>query len=245
MTTENINPQFIDSLSQKHDPKSGLELFAQLVSELSSSTKTNDKLQSLVDYFAIAPDSDKVWVIAIFSGRRPRRAVNSRLMRDWCAEISGYPSWLFDECYHTVGDLAETLALLLPETKRKDHVNDSLSFYLEKFISVEKQDEVIRKKFILDSWHQMNRDERFVFNKLITGSFRIGVSQKTIVNALAKIVELPASVIAHRISGNWDPSTTLFNDLLSESASLTDFSKPYPFYLAYALEEEVETLGRP
>ncbi len=224
---------------------SGLELFAQLVSELSTSTKTNDKIQSLVDYFATAPDDDKVWVIAIFSGRRPRRAVNSRLMREWCAEITNYPSWLFDECYHTVGDLAETLALLLPDTKQDDQINKSLSHYLETFISIEKQDESIRKKFILDSWDQMNRDERFVFNKLITGSFRIGVSQKTIVNALAKTVDLSASVIAHRISGNWDPVTTSFNDLLSESASISDFSKPYPFYLAYALEEEPETLGNP
>ncbi len=222
---------------------SGLELFAQLVTELGSSTKTNDKLQSLVDYFASAQDDDKVWVIAIFSGRRPRRAVNSRLMREWCSEITNYPSWLFDECYHTVGDLAETLALLLPETKERDQVNKSLSHYLETFISIEKQDEAVRKKFIVDSWNQMNRDERFVFNKLITGSFRIGVSQKTIVNALGKVVELAPSVIAHRISGNWDPVTTSFNELLSESASVSDFSKPYPFYLAYALEEEPETLG--
>ncbi|MEO6187839.1 MAG: ATP-dependent DNA ligase [Ginsengibacter sp.] len=224
---------------------SGLELFAQLVRELSASTKTNEKLQSLVDYFAIAPDSDKVWVIAIFSGRRPRRAVNSRLMRDWCAEITNYPAWLFDECYHTVGDLAETLALLLPETKEQIQVNESLSHYLEKFISIEKQDESIRKRFIVDSWSQMNRDERFVFNKLITGSFRIGVSQKTIVNALAKTVHLSASEIAHRISGNWDPVITGFNELLSESTSITDFSKPYPFYLAYALESEPGELGVP
>jgi len=224
---------------------SGLELFAKLVSELSASTKTNDKLQSLVDYFAIAPDSDKVWVIAIFSGRRPRRAVNSRLMRDWCTEITNYPSWLFDECYHTVGDLSETLALLLPETKNENQINKNLSHYLETFISIEKQDESIRKKFIIDSWNQMSRDERFVFNKLITGSFRIGVSQKTIVNALAKTVDLSASVIAHRISGNWDPVTTTFDDLLTESASVSDFSKPYPFYLAYALEETPETLGDP
>ncbi|MEP7229102.1 MAG: ATP-dependent DNA ligase [Ginsengibacter sp.] len=224
---------------------SGLELFAQLVTELSTSTKTNDKLQSLVDYFATAPDYDKVWVIAIFSGRRPRRAVNSRLMREWCSEITSYPSWLFDECYHTVGDLAETLALLLPETKKDDQVNKSLSYYLETFISIEKQDEAIRKEFILNSWDQMNRDERFVFNKLITGSFRIGVSQKTIVNALAKTVDLSPSVIAHCISGNWDPVTTTFSELLSESASVSDFSKPYPFYLAYALEEEAESLGNP
>ncbi len=244
MKEETIEMNSIDP-NPKENIISGLELFAQLVTELSSSTKTNDKLQSLVSYFAMAPDVDKVWVIAIFSGRRPRRAVNSRLMRDWCAEITHYRAWLFDECYHTVGDLAETLALLLPETKEASQVNESLSHYLEKFISIEKQDESVRKKFILDSWNQMNRDERFVFNKLITGSFRIGVSQKTIVNALAKIVHLSASEIAHRISGNWDPVTTSFNDLLSESASITDFSKPYPFYLAYALESEPGELGLP
>ncbi|MEP7250801.1 MAG: ATP-dependent DNA ligase [Ginsengibacter sp.] len=242
---ENSMAPAVSAESKEEDELSGLEIFARLVAELSSSTKTNDKLQSLVDYFATAPDADKVWVIAIFSGRRPRRVVNSRLMRDWCAEITNYPSWLFDECYHTVGDLAETLALLLPETKKNDQVNDSLSHYLETFIFIEKQDEAIRKKFILDSWDKMNRDERFVFNKLITGSFRIGVSQKTIVNALAKTVDLSASVIAHRISGNWDPVTTTFGELLSENASITDFSKPYPFYLAYALEEEPDTLGDP
>ena len=230
---------------KEYEEASGLEMFAQLVTELSSSTKTNDKIQSLVDYFATAPDADKVWVIAIFSGRRPRRVVNSKLMREWCSEITSYPSWLFDECYHTVGDLAETLALLLPETKKPDQVNGSLSYYLETFIFLEKQDESIRKQFILDSWDKMNRDERFVFNKLITGSFRIGVSQKTIVNALAKTVDLSSSVIAHRISGNWDPVTTTFGELLSENASITDFSKPYPFYLAYALEDEAETLGEP
>ena len=243
MTIGNLNIITTDDNAGNEEDIPGLELFAQLVSELSSSTKTNDKLQSLTDYFAIAPDNDKVWVIAIFSGRRPRRTVSSRLMREWCAEITNYPSWLFDECYSTVGDLAETLALLLPETKKEGQVNKSLSHYLEIFISIEKQDESIRKIFIIESWNEMNRDERFVFNKLITGSFRIGVSQKTIVNALAKTIELSPSVIAHRISGNWDPSTTSFNGLLSEAASLTDFSKPYPFYLAYALEEEPENLG--
>jgi DNA ligase-1 len=222
---------------------SGLQLFAELVTELGASTKTNDKLQSLVDYFATAPDADKVWVIAIFSGRRPRRAVNSRLMREWCTEMIHIPDWLFDESYHTVGDLSETLALLLPETKNERQINENLSHYLEKFIALEKEDENIKKEFIVDSWKQMNSNERFVFNKLITGSFRIGVSQKMIVNALAKIVDLSSSVIAHRISGNWDPVSTSFNELLSETSSTSDFSKPYPFYLAYAIDQNVETLG--
>jgi DNA ligase 1 len=222
---------------------SGLVLFARLITELNSSTKTNDKLQSLVDYFATAPDPDKVWVIAIFSGRKPRRIVSSGLLREWCSDVTGEPGWLLDECYLTVGDLAETIALLLPETKSAENLIHDLSYYLETFIKIEKEDESVRKKFILDSWKQMNPEERFVFNKLITGSFRIGVSQKMIVNALVKITELPASVIAHRISGNWDPVTTSFSELLSESSSLSDFSKPYPFYLAYALEEDPDTLG--
>src|SRR6185369_5608527 len=91
----------------------------------------------------------------------------------------------------------------------------------------------------------MNREERFVFNKLLTGNFRIGVSQKLMVNALAKTVSLEPSVIAHRISGNWDPSTIGFEELLSSDSITTDFSKPYPFYLAYALEEEPGALGMP
>jgi DNA ligase-1 len=234
-----------NSVNPSSSQKGGLELFAKLITELNSSTKTNDKLDALSDYFVTADDKDKVWVIAIFSGRRPRRAVNSTLLRTWCAEIINIQQWLFEESYHTVGDLAETIALLLPETKHESEQGRSLSHYLEKFIVLEKQDEKIRKQFILDSWQQMNRNERFVFNKLITGNFRIGVSQKMMVNALAKIVKLSSSEIAHRISGNWDPVTTAFSELLSKEGIAADDSKPYPFYLSYALEEAPATLGRP
>ncbi|MGN6542613.1 MAG: ATP-dependent DNA ligase, partial [Ginsengibacter sp.] len=223
----------------------GLQLFAELVTELSSSTKTNDKLQSLVDYFATGPDGDKVWVIALFSGRRPRRAVNLKLMRGWCIELAQIPDWLFTECHHTVGDFSETLALLLSKTETLQRENQNLSYYLQKLISIEKEDETVKKNFIVESWQQMNAEEKFVFNKLITGAFRVGVSQKTIVNALAKVVAVSPSIIAHRISGNWDPLTTSFNDLLSETVAVTDFSKPYPFYLAYAIDDSVENLGEP
>ncbi|MGN6193919.1 MAG: ATP-dependent DNA ligase [Ginsengibacter sp.] len=227
------------------EKNNGLQLFAELVTEVSSSTKTNDKLQSLVDYFATGPDEDKVWVIALFSGRRPRRSVNLKLMRQWCIELAQIPDWLFTECHHTVGDFSETLALLLAKTETLEHENQNLSYYLQKLISIEKEDEAVKKNFIVESWHQMNAEEKFVFNKLITGAFRIGVSQKTIVNALAKVVDVSPSVIAHRISGNWDPLTTSFNELLCEAVAVTDFSKPYPFYLAYAIDDSVENLGEP
>jgi DNA ligase-1 len=223
----------------------GLQLFAQLITELNSSTKTNDKLEALSSYFFTAPGKDKVWVIALFSGRKPRRIVNSTLLQMWCCELAAIPYWLFAESYHTVGDLAETISLLLPEENPAGAEHKSLSYYLERFIEIEKQDESIRKQFILDCWQQINRNEKFVFNKLITGNFRIGVSQKMIVNALSKTISLSPSVIAHRISGNWDPVTTSFEQLLNVDPMTTDHSKPYPFYLAYALEAEPSTLGDP
>ena len=221
----------------------GLSHFASLVQVIGTSTKTLDKLSALQNYFAVADDKDKVWVIAIFSGRRPRRAVSGSLLQSWCVELANLPDWLFAECYHTVGDLAETISLLLPEIKNETQQQQSLSFYIEELARLEKQDEQIKKAFVIAAWQSMNRSERFVFNKLITGGFRIGVSQKVMVNALAKSVELEASIIAHRISGNWDPSTTSFTNLLSEHTVSIDHSKPYPFYLAYALEDAPKTLG--
>jgi DNA ligase 1 len=221
-----------------------LKQFAALVSVLGTSTKTNDKLDALSDYFATANDKDKVWVIAIFSGRRPKRAVNSTQLATWCTELTPLPAWLFEESYHTVGDLAETIALLLPEATAAQ-ASHPLHHYLETLISIEKEPEAVRKQFIVASWEAMDYGERFVFNKLITGGFRIGVSQKTMVNALAKTIKLDPSIIAHRISGNWDPVTTTFEELLSEQASSSDHSKPYPFYLAYALEEDPSSLGEP
>jgi DNA ligase-1 len=221
-----------------------MKQFAELVTTLGASTKTNEKLDALSNYFSTANDKDKVWVIAIFSGRRPRRAVNSTQLWTWCNELAGLPFWLFEECYHAVGDLAETIALLLPESTSRN-ASHPLHHYLETLIRIEKEDENIRKGFIVRSWESMTQPERFVFNKLITGNFRIGVSQQTMVNALAKTVKLESSVIAHRISGNWDPLTTNFSDLLSEQTVSIDHSKPYPFYLAYAVEDDVAGLGEP
>ena len=221
-----------------------MKLFAALISTLGVSTKTNDKLEALVNYFAQADDKDKVWVIAIFSGRRPRRTVSTSLLQEWCLAATGIPAWLFEESYHTVGDLAETLALLMPEG-RDESMSRPLYYYLDQLISLEKADDETRSRFVLSSWQQMTRSEMFVFNKLITGNFRIGVSQKMIVNALAKTVGMEPSVIAHRIIGNWDPREISFDALLSKEASDIDHSKPYPFYLAYALEDEPASLGDP
>ena len=226
------------------EENTGMALFIELVNTLGTATKTNDKLKALARYFSLATSEDKVWVIAIFSGRRPKRVVNASLLAQWCIAIAGLPAWLFEESYHTVGDLAETIALLLPAKNEQRHPQ-TLSWYIDQLIALQKKEDAARHAFITSSWMQMDKEERFVFNKLITGGFRIGVSQKTMVNALAATVQLDPNTIAHRISGNWDPVTTTFEQLLSEASVTMDFSKPYPFYLAYPLEEDIAVLGDP
>jgi DNA ligase-1 len=243
-----------------------MRLFADLVVGLGTSTKTNDRLELLEQYFSVANDADKVWVIALFSGRRPKRTVNTTMLWEWCREMTGLPGWLFAESYHVVGDLAETIALLLPEGGREAgpgadgaggreagpgadgtaaDLGESLGYYLIRLGELGKEDEAARKAFVQRCWAGMNRDERFVFNKLITGGFRIGISQQTVVNALARATGAEASVVAHRISGDWDPVTTDYSALISGEGGGSELSRPYPFYLAYALEEELTALGRP
>jgi len=186
-----------------------MKQFSALVQVLGTSTKTNDKLQALSTYFQEAGNNDKIWVIALFSGRRPKRIINSAKLAEWCCEITELPYWLFEESYHTVGDLGETIALLLPEIKVENLLHENnLTWYLGKLIELEKAEETIKKAFIVDCWMQMTKEERFVFNKLLTGGFRIGISQKMMVNALAKRVKADPSVIANRISGKWEPSKT-------------------------------------
>ena len=225
---------------------SGMKQFAELVSLLGTSTKTNDKLEALASYFNTANDKDKVWVIALFSGRRPKRTIRPTLLQQWCADMVNIPLWLFAESYHTVGDLSETIALLIPDQPGAISVNRPLYYYVERFLALANSGEEEKKEFMMQSWKELaSPAERFVFNKLLSGAFRIGVSQRLMVNALARTVNLEPSVIAHRISGNWDPAAASFNELLSEEASRIDFSKPYPFYLAYALEDDPAALGNP
>jgi DNA ligase 1 len=235
----------------KNDPIGGMQRFAALTVKLGTSTKTNDKLEALETYFTEAEDTDKVWVIALFSGRRPKRTVNTTLLWEWCRELTGLPAWLFEESYHTVGDLAETIALLLPEPAAHGSggvpgdSGETLAYYLERLAVLGKEDEVAKKAFVQQCWASMDKDERFVFNKFITGGWRIGISQQTVVNALARATAVEASVIAHRISGSWDPATTAYAALLSGEGGGSELSRPYPFCLAYALDEELNALGQP
>lgn len=215
--------------------------FARLIKTLDSTNKTTIKVQALTDYFLKANDADKVWTIAILSHRRPPRPVNTTLLRTWASELAQIPLWLFEESYHIVGDLAETIALVIPAANQSS--DKSLTVFLEEMIALKKKTDDDKKAYLYENWKVLNYYERFVFTKLITGGFRIGVSQKLMTRALAKATEIDEDILAYKLMGNWDPNMITFQQLVLEKNESDYLSKPYPFYLAYAIEGEASDLG--
>ncbi|AYN69282.1 ATP-dependent DNA ligase [Euzebyella marina] len=218
-----------------------MKKFSQLIKTLDGTNKTNVKVAALAEYFTNAPDQDKVWTIAILSHRRPPRPVNTTLLREWASELAHIPLWLFEESYHIVGDLAETIALVVPSDESS--TDKSLSAFLQEMIWLKAQSDEDKKAYLYRNWKQLDYYGRFVFTKLITGGFRIGVSQKLMTRALAKATGIDEDILAYKLMGNWDPNTIDFQDLILEEKKSDYLSKPYPFYLAYALENEPESLG--
>ena len=226
-----------------------MQRFANLFTTLFNSTKTNDKRDLLLEYLRGADDGDKLWLVALFTGRRPRRLVNSTLMKLWCMEETGIPQWLFDESYHTVGDLSESIALLLDNAKAKDRgekIKDpSLSEVMAELQVLQSAGDAEKRAFITQEWRELTQESCIVFNKLMMGGFRIGVSEALVVQALAAYLEMDPQAVAHLLSGNWDPFNITFAALVHSDEQVTDLSKPYPFYLAYSLEGGAAGLGEP
>ena len=209
--------------------------FARLFTAIDQTTKTTAKVAALTTYFETATDEDRLWTIALFSGRRPKRTVTTTLLREWAAEAAGIPLWLFEEAYPIVGDLAETIALVLPEGNA--HEDHSLSYWITYVKSLSVLGENARKTAVLTAWSQLDPTERFLFNKLLTGGFRIGVSTKLMTRALARATQQDEADLQHRLMGSWTPETTTFHDLILSENPDADLSKPYPFYLAYQLDD--------
>ncbi|ROI14384.1 ATP-dependent DNA ligase [Epilithonimonas hominis] len=217
--------------------------FAELINALESTNKTNAKIDAIIDYLERAPDEDKVWFIALFTGKRPKRNVNTNYMKEWALEITQLPFWLFQESYSSVGDLGETLSLVLPPPTEK--IDKSLSEWMNEIIGLKEKSDAEQKDFVLNSWNGLDYTERLIFNKLLGGSFRIGVSDKTLINALTKFSNQESSALTHSLMGKWQPENTSFKELILAENINPDNSKPYPFCLAYPLEKDLEDLGKP
>lgn len=217
--------------------------FADLFTRLDQTTKTSVKVAALADYFRAAPEDDRLWTVALLAGRRPRRTVTATDLRVWAAERAGLPLWLFEEAYPVVGDLAETIALVLPPPATTSDL--SLAHWITEIRSLARLEPPQRKSAILAAWDALDVTERFVFNKLITGGFRMGVSQKLMTRALSEATAIPEPDLAHRLMGDWSPERATWARLILAPDPGEDLSRPYPFYLAYQLDDGPHALGDP
>ncbi len=211
-----------------------MKAFAALYTALDETNKTNAKLAALEAYFRSAPPASAAWVVYFMVGRRPRQAVNSRKLAEWAWETAGVPAWLFGESYDAVGDIAETITLILPESDISSDV--PLSEWVERLLALRGMEESDQRAAILQAWQELDRTQRFVWNKLITGGFRVGVSQQLVIRALANASGMDSAVIAHRLMGDWEPTEDFFRALLEPDTADSDISRPYPFFLAYPIE---------
>lgn len=219
-----------------------MKRFAQLFSEIDATTRTNEKVAAMERYFASAQPANAAWAVYFLSGGRPRRLVPVRRVAAWAMEAADVPQWLFDDCYHAVGDLAETIALLLPQTTVT--VDRPLHQWIEETVlALGGQPEAVQREIVVRAWREIDGTGRFLLNKLITGEMRVGVSRSLVVRALARVSGVPEAVVAHRMAGAWEPRADSYLRLVAADTGDAHTSQPYPFFLAYALEDGLESLG--
>src|SRR5436189_1755743 len=218
--------------------------FTDLYVNLDQTNKTNEKVEAMRFYFESAPPADAAWALYFLSGRKPRQIVPSKLLREWALELSGIPEWLYEESRDTVGDGAETMALLLPDSAESDET--PLNILVEQqLLPLRGLAAEWQKESVTSAWARMNYSQRLVYNKLITGAFRVGVSQLLVTRALAQLSELPVDVIAMRLMGDWSPTPEYFAHLLDPNldSGESPIARPYPFHLAHQIDFTPEALG--
>jgi DNA ligase 1 len=214
-----------------------VKAFSELYRALDETTKTNEKIDALVRYFRVAPPEDAVWAIHFLIGRRIKRLIETRKLVEWAIAEAGIPEWIFGDCYSAVGDLAETIALLLPAPSAS--APEPLHYWVERrLLSLDRES-------LVSAWREMDEQQRFVWNKLITGEFRVGVSQNLVVRAIAQFADLTTEVVSHRLMGDWQPDPAFYAQLIAKQTQSSDISRPYPFFLAYPLEGDPAQLGDP
>jgi len=220
-----------------------MKRFAQLIEELDRTTRTGEKVDALSRYFGQADPADAVWTLRVLSGRRQRRIVSGRQLRIWAAEWAGLPPWLVEESYSVVGDLAETIALLVAGDA--GGVERPLHRVMEEDVLGLRglTDEELRGR-IRTRWSELGFWEAFVWHKLLTGAFRVGVGKGLVLRGLEKATGIPRTTLAHRMAGEWEATPEEWARITGPEQEEDDLARPYPFFLAHPLEQEAEALGR-
>jgi DNA ligase-1 len=221
-----------------------MQRFAELFESLDTTTSTTAKVDALIAYFRAAPPEDAAWVVYVLIGRRPKRSVGAALLRRWLVEESQLPEWLVEETYASVGDLAETIALLIeadPDQPPAPPVSLG-DWFTQRLLPLRSLDATQQRAQVTGWWHALRYRESFLVNKLLTGSLRVGVSRLLVTRALAQLLERPRMEIERALIGEFAPSVSFWEGLASGSGA-DGLLHPYPFYLASPLERPVTELG--
>ena len=221
-----------------------MKRFADLYDALDSTPSTLAKVAALVRYFQEAPPADAAWALYFLTGRKLKRLLPTKLLVTWTLELTALPEWLFAESYAVVGDLAETISLLLDTTQPSASADLPLATWMAtRIVPLKKLAPEAQREAVLRYWRELSRRELYLVNKLLTGELRVGVSATLVLRAIAQVTGLPAATIAHRAMGTWEPTPEAFQALIQPDAMSDDVSRPYPFYLASPLETEPQALG--
>lgn len=220
-----------------------MQAFAQLYSELDASTSTQHKVQALTQFLSCSPAPDAAWAIYFLAGGRARKLVATKILRQAACAATQIPDWLFEESYQAVGDLAETIAHVLPPALSSHSL--SLAQWMEQrllplaALTPEQLPAVLQ-----DYWSGLNQQERFLMLKLISGGFRVGVSRLLVIRALAQYSGLDNALMAQRMMGYTQqlPTPQRYATLLLQQSE-PEAGQPYPFFLAHALAAAPDTLG--
>ncbi|MBT9487314.1 MAG: ATP-dependent DNA ligase [Rubrivivax sp.] len=222
--------------------------FAQLYQALDASTATGDKLAALQAYFAQAPAADAAWAVYFLAGGKPRQVVPTKLLRETACALAGIDDWLFEACYQAVGDLAETIAHVLPPPTAVDDEQGLAHWVEQRLLPLRGQPPEAQAEALRVAWAQLGTGSRFLLVKLIGGGFRVGVSKLLVQRALAAVSGLDSQQIAQRLMGWTDaratPCAERYQALVNpEAQAQQDAGQPYPFFLAHALADDPAMLG--
>ncbi|AMM13200.1 ATP-dependent DNA ligase [Burkholderia sp. PAMC 28687] len=234
-----------------------MKRFAALYTALDGTTSTKEKLEALIAYFSAAEPEDAAWASYFLSGGKPRQSVPTRLLTEFARERARLPEWLFEESYQAVGDLAETIAHILPPAQRTSELG--LAQWIEgRVLTLRGLEPDELRTRLLSYWDELDGSERFLLTKLIGGGFRVGVARQLVVRALAEVAGVDHKRIAQRMVGWTDsrqaPDAARYLRLIAPETSSddetaapheSDIGLPYPFFLAHPLQADPATLGTP
>jgi DNA ligase-1 len=229
--------------------------FADLVLALDATHSTQAKIQSIVDYLSRVPAQDAAWAVFLLSGGKTTQTVPTRLLREAAIQASGVAPWLFEECYASVGDLAETIALLVASQTPVEGPGEALHVWMgERLPALRGAAPECVRQTLCEAWQALDATGVFALNKLMTGGLRLGVSRQIVARALARLSGLDDKRIAQRLMGYTDrrrrPSAEDFKALIvpehaADAPGGSARGDPYPFFLAHALVGPAEALGDP